>query len=660
MQTHFENVRFNHLLLDELNVAYQEIYGTTDVKLAQGEYVEMQFDVVADTAIGFNTAFIYNPLLFATNGNTVPLNTGRLGGWLVKVDSVGAVTCNALSATGVSDRNMVVLAELTASDKLTIKHRFYVTASSNDFIGESWFDNSRRFLHYTKTSARELDLSVPSPYSQLWSAIDICFYQVNTADYTDVLGYTIDQSTPNNNVMTLDVILRGYDSPVNGDASFITSFVVNDQFGTERFRATALSNRNQSHDANYTQTGSPSLTYNGRNQLIFEIQTPQHAPNQPTHYIVRLLDCTKTNFVNQNLFLKEWHVDSVVLDSATAYDTTPYPNPLTNQDGQPSVFSTPWSAPDPNNLAIELDGTRLIYGHEYRVMIVAYSQTNPSVTTHLTPFVLVADAWLPNGLPEMSGGTAVYDKLDGGQKHVHLSPAERFSSFISFDVWQDPALENDLARVTCNIESFNSTGRRLQSETLSWDAVNGSSTLSYMNSSPVLLFEFLQPRRAYYDVLTSAQPVEMFLRWQVVCVHTNPDGSTCELVFNYLQRITVKPIDAARISNIAYCNHADFMAGTITYLNSICTNDRFIVVELTKSGAPDASVIPLFTTLTPSIGTRVFEAESWAGLLPQLNEAPLIATDATFGDNKAYYILDTTLLNRNVLLFGAGALIYNN
>ena len=130
------------------------------------------------------------------------------------------------------------------------------------------------------------------------------------------------------------------------------------------------------------------------------------------------------------------------------------------------------------------------------------------------------------------------------------------------------------------------------------------------------------------------------------------------------QRLTISALDAARIVGFKLLDYSDFQISVFTYINQLCQDDDKVVIEVEKSGVPDAKLVALFLTsnpnIQPQIGVEEEETFASATTLPITTSVLLEDVEATFIDNKAYYVIDLTQLQQlQGSIYYFGALIYN-
>jgi len=154
------------------------------------------------------------------------------------------------------------------------------------------------------------------------------------------------------------------------------------------------------------------------------------------------------------------------------------------------------------------------------------------------------------------------------------------------------------------------------------------------------------------------------IEWTPRFQYVDSFGNTQSVTYLYTQYIRVRPLNATRITNIELLDYDSFLIGSDVPIFSICDDNPLIVIRTTKSGAPDANLIALAIIGAAQNSTNpplISEEESYTSptLLPQLNSPFLSQVDSTFGDDFAYFVLDTRLLPANNLFNNVGSIIYD-
>lgn len=641
-------------------------YGTGDWLVNIGECVAISFGIVQDVHLDIGDNYIYNPHLFATNGYTTPINPNLLGGWLIECNDT---TINAqlpvtfLGGNDITQQNQSVTARVLDAHTITVKHTFYVTASHTGFMGSSFFPNAKRWLVTNAVSTTDLDNTLlNTTYRNQWCGIELCTYQVDTNLLPVTTGsiYVRDSSNPFYNVQLLDIQTRFYDSTLY-ETNYLSRVALLDVFDNSIFIAVAPIagvTDNLPHDTNYQTIGSPNLNFQGKNTVRITINANDFnaggADGTKSDYIVlRLIDCTKTNFQNVQNWYDEYLTDAITVPYGN--DNTVFPNALTNHRGQPSAFSTPYDFLNNGDLRICIDGSKLQYGHEYRIIVALYKLTVPRVvSTHITPALLINDLYVPS-LPLLDGQIKTYNATHN-TNYLQIAPCERVRVAVNIDTQGDLSTVSDMVLAECKSTTTNQLGSIVHQSTATYDLQQGlSNGVDFINSYPV--WSFSRDLRAYFDILTSTGNASTIHQWRFVFAHQNANGSTQTYEIQYTQVTDIRPLDTTRIAGIKFLQYDDFQAGTLTYLQAICSTDTRVVVEIEKNGLPNANLIALFTDLLN--GTGIQEEENYTGLLPIATSAILDNVDATFTSNKAYYVLNINQLQTNALLFGTGALIYD-
>lgn len=657
---HFEIPTLYHLDAPNGTVLRTQPYDTTDWRLVIGECVAIEIIVIQTNSLTTGQRYVYNAFMFASNGGTTPLDPNLQGGYFIDftTTTIGqSLPVTFSPANGVTAQNGRVTAVVTTSKAFKIRHEFIVTAANASWLGAAAFDNKRRFLSVRSNELPTLDNSTPNtPYYNNYAAFEVCVYEVDTENtglyFNDVKHYVVDTENPTRQTYILDAQLRFFDTVKFGQTNYLRRVDVFDKYMNTRFFSEAVNGiTSPLHDANYTTVGTTSFAYLDENVVNFNLTASDFVAN-PTYYVLHIIDCTDSNFVNQQPFMNEYVVDSVTI--AAGSNSTAYPNNLTNWNAQPSAFSTPYNFLGATALSISIDGSKLQYGHTYRIIIVAYdtdvSASNDFVSSHITPNLITNDVYQPN-IPTINGTIKTYNGTYTAN-NLLVSPCERFDLVLDLDFATDSTVYDELVGVRLDSVWTGNFGNVLLRETST--LVNGI----VVNDSSAPQYSFTAQRRAYFDILSSMGTVGSSHKWTFDFAHIDANGhvQTYSIVFEQL--VTVRPLDASRIEHIKFLDFADFQVGTKTYLETFCTTESKVVVEIKKNGFSDANLIGLFVNIQGT-STTIQETESYLGNLPLLSSAIISNANATFGDDYAYFTLDYSQLQTNALLFGVGALIYN-
>lgn len=656
---HYESPTLYHLDKPNGAVLYTQPYSTTDWRLCIGECVAIDIPVTQSNSLTSGQRYIYNFLAFATNGGTTPLDTTLQGGYIIDINNTTIGTSLPVifsPSNGVTAQNGRVTVTVTGSKSFVIRHEFVVTAANVSWLANAFFPNKQRLLSVRSNESATLENSIPNtPYYNNYAAFEICVYEMDTANtglyLNDIKHYVVDTSNPTNTTYILDVQLRFYDTVKFGETNYLRRIDVFDKYMNTRFTLATSGITTGLHDANYTATGVTSFAYLDENIINFDLIRTDFAV-QPTHYILHIIDCTASNFVNQQPFLSEYVVDSVTI--AASANTTPYPSHLTNWNGQSSAFSAPYDFTFAGGLSISIDGSKLAYGHEYRIIIVAYDSTAAAgtnfVSSHITPNVITNDVYQPN-IPTANGRIITYNDTYTSN-NLEVSPCERFTLALDVDFATDTTVYDELVNVRIDSVYTDSLGRVLRRETAT---LNNGITL---DDTAAPQYIYTTAKRAHFDIFSSVGNVYSTHTWRLDFEHIDTGAGLQTYSITFDQLVTHKALDTGRITGIKFLNYADWIAGTRTELQTFCENDNKVIVEIEKNGTPNANLIGLFVNIFGG-STSIQETESYTGLLPLETSAIIGNSDATFGDNYAYFELDYSQLQTNALLYGVGALIYN-
>ena len=677
----YNAVALNHRV-DNSTTSYSNNVLNSEGVIAFGELCQVVYTITHTSAAAKFTvgrSFVFNPCLFAATQYSVPLIFAE--GYLLEVGGVAgaltvAVRTIGFTANSVSNQNLTLSATIAATDKtMTITHTFYATADVKSYLGQNYVGNQIK-LQNSDVGTAQFSVAGSNIYSLNDCYLEAMMYEADTTTFQprNVGGLYADpyvRDTTNPSRKQLSRLFKGkfFDNevgniqaftsaPLTFDYNQLTGFKIADQatlnvlYQVSR-KVSPYIDAFIDNNFNVIAGNSPSIQVNTLNNISFSIQEGSVLPFVCNAAALTLIDCTATNFNNTQLFTLEYKLDRAKI---TVSNPTPAPNWL---NGGTSVFGTPttFSTGASTVVSCVVDGSKLIANHQYRFLIQIYDSAAKIISTHVSPAFIVAD--LEETLrPVITGNIeTLNDAWNGNQ--VTLAPYERVKMSINCDATAYPNFTTDLQKV--KLTSVYGDGTTVVS---TYDFGTGIATglplIAYTNAAPNHLFE-CEFRPYCYGLLAAHNSTHT---WELKSLRTMSNGSQFTDLTSFEQRLTVSALDAARIVNLKLLDYSDFQVAVFTYINQLCQDDDKVVVEVEKSGIPDAKLVALFLTsnpnIQPQIGVEEEETFASATTLPITTSVFLEDVEATFIDDKAYYVIDLTQLQQlQGSIYYFGALIYN-
>ena len=625
-------------------------------------------------------SFVYNPCFFTATQYANAFTFAE--GYLLEIGgAAGALTVTVrtigFTASSPSNQNLTVTATINGTDKImTITHTFYAGADMKSYLGQNYVGNEFR-LQNSDVGTPIFSVSGSNIYSLNTNYLECLMYEADTVTFQPRMTgglyadpYVRDTSNPSKKQLSRLFKGKFFDNEVGNTQAFtgaplsfdynqLENFEIRDTVtGNVLFLLTRFSDPllDSSIDNNFflASGNSASIQLNAWNDIKIKIQQGTIDTMTPTEVALTLLDCTTTNFRNAQTFPLEYKLDRAKIPLA---DATATPNWLNTGT---SFFGTP-CAVTLGGTQIEIDcvsdGSKLVAQHQYRILAQVYDSALKLISTHVSPAFIVAD--LEETLRPTIVGTieTLNDSWNGNQ--VTLAPYERVKLSINCDDTAYPNFTTDLQKV--KLTSVYADGTSVVS---TYDFGTGIATglplISYTNSSPNHIFD-CEFRPYCYGLIAAHNSTHT---WELKSLRTMSNGSQFTDLTSFEQRLTVSALDVARIVALRLLDYSDFQIAVFTYINQLCQDDDKVVIEVEKSGVPDAKLVALFLTsnpnIQPQIGVEEEETFASATTLPITTSVLLEDVEATFIDNKAYYVIDLTQLQQlQGSIYYFGALIYN-
>jgi len=642
-------------------------------EFAFGELLNLELELTSTNAFVVGQKFILNPCFFAASPYATQYPFGQ--GWLIEY--VAASTFNISVLLGANQLLTGVNHQLSVTEISgtiwALNLQFY--AGQDQFAYMQNSINNSQFLLSAGIGQGELQAGQNNAYSAIVSYLEFIFYEVNSAGQpfptppeTDpyvrnllvagqkqnsfaLIGRFVDNAAANtqaypaippfelvkNNLKSVTVEAVGF--------SKITDIV--------RLAYPVLSTYNDANFEVLINDGQlqNQLMMTNQNTLRLSFSSPEFTP---TKVVLRLLRVDSQALQSAQLAPIEYDIQAIDLPFS---DATAYPNHINS-----TAFSTPASVGivgSAVNIEVQLDTNLLTIGASYRVWAGLYREASSAVSSHITP-----PLWLTLQRPPsltITGSNSSYNNNFTGNDTVMTTLARHRSAIVlDSSTYTGLSFAGELKSVKMNA-FFD--GNLLENAAYNFATNTPSSgepaiSLAVVGSN--YFFSYIS-RLPFNNTLGNKT---LTIEWTARFDYTDSFGNSQQVTYLYTQYIRVRPLNTARITNIELLDYDSFLIGSDVPIFSICDDNPFVVIKTTKSGAPDANLIALAiigaaqNSINPPL---ISEEESYISSvgLPQLSSPFLSQVDSTFGDDFAYFILDTRLLPANNLFNNVGSIIYD-
>jgi len=646
----------------------QNLYAVTG-KFAFGELLNLELELTSTANITVGKRFILNPCFFAATPYTIqfPARTG----WLIEYTASNTFNISVLLGSGqlLTGINATLAVSEVTLKKWKIDLRFYAAQDQFAYMQNS-INNSQFFLS-AGIGQGELQAGQSNIYTDNLGYLEFILYEVD-ASLNLALGdpYVRNTTTPNQKQNSFAVVGRFVDNAEANTQAYpaIAPF----ELIKNNLKAVTVEAVGFTKITDIVRLGYPVLsTYNDANfDVLINDGQPQNQLMMTNQNTVKL-SFSSPEFVPTKIVLRLLRVDSQALQSAQLapieYDIQAIDLPFADPTAYPNyINSTPFSTPasvgivgSAVNIEVQLNTNLLTVGASYRILAVLYRAATRAVSSHITP-----PLWLTLQRPprvDMSGVNSSYNNSFTGNDTV-MTTLARHRSGIVLDsaTYTGLSFTNELKSVKMNAYF---DGNLLENAAYNFATNTPSSgepaiSLTVVGSN--YLFSYIS-RLPFNNTLANKT---LTIDWTVRFDYTDSFGNTQQVTYLYSQRIRVRPLNSTRITNIELLDYDSFLIGSDVPVFSICDDNPFIVIKTTKSGAPDANLIALAiigaaqNSVNPPL---ISEEESYISptALPQSSSPFLSQVDSTFGDNFAYFVLDTRLLPANNLFNNVGSIIYD-
>jgi len=646
----------------------QNLYAVTG-KFAFGELLNLELELTSTTNITVGKRFILNPCFFAATPYAIqyPMRIG----WLIEYTASNTFNISVLLGSGqlLTGINATLAVSEVTLKRWRIDLRFYAAQDQFAYMQNS-INNSQFFLS-AGIGQGELQAGQSNIYTDNLGYLEFILYEVD-ASLNLALGdpYVRNTTTPNQKQNSFAVVGRFVDNAEANTQAYpaIAPF----ELVKNNLKAVTVEAVGFTKITDIVRLGYPVLsTYNDANfDVLINDGQPQNQLMMTNQNTVKL-SFSSPEFVPTKIVLRLLRVDSQALQSAQLapieYDIQAIDLPFADPTAYPNyINSTPFSTPasvgivgSAVNIEVQLNTNLLTVGASYRILAVLYRAATRAVSSHITP-----PLWLTLQRPprvDMSGVNSSYNNSFTGNDTVMTTLARHRSGIIlDSATYTGISFTNELKNVKMNAYY---DGNLLENAAYNFATNTPSSgepaiSLTVVGSN--YLFSYIS-RLPFNNTLANKT---LTIEWTVRFDYTDSFGNTQQVTYLYSQRIRVRPLNSTRITNIELLDYDSFLIGSDVPIFSICDDNPFIVIKTTKSGAPDANLIALAiigaaqNSVNPPL---ISEEESYISptALPQSSSPFLSQVDSTFGDNFAYFVLDTRLLPANNLFNNVGSIIYD-
>jgi hypothetical protein len=646
----------------------QNLYAVTG-KFAFGELLNLELELTSTANITVGKRFILNPCFFAATPYTIQFPS-RIG-WLIEYTATNTFNISVLLGSGqlLTGINATLSVSEVTIKKWKIDLRFY--AAQDQFVYMQNSINNSQFFLSAGIGQGELQSGQNNVYTDVLSYLEFILYEVDTS-LNPALGdpYVRNTAVPSQKQNSFAVVGRFVDNAAGNSQAYpaIPPFelvknnlqaVVVEAVGFTKITDIARLDYpvfSTYNDANFNVAINDGQLQNqlmmtNQNTVKLSFSSPEFVP---TKIVLRLLRVDSQALQSAQLAPIEYDIKAIDLPFA---DPTAYPNYINS-----TPFSTPASVAivgSAVNIEVQLNTSLLTIGASYRILAVLYRPASGLVSSHITPPI-----WLTLQRPPtltITGSNSSYNNNFTGNDTVMTALARhRAAIVLDSSTYTGLSFINELKSV--KMQAF-FDGNLLENAAYNF-ATNtpssGEPAISLNVAGSNYLFSYIS-RLPFNNTLGNKT---LTIEWTARFDYTDSFGNSQQVTYLYTQYIRVRPLNTARITNIELLDYDSFLIGSDVPIFSICDDNPFIVIKTTKSGAPDANLIALAiigaaqNSINPPL---ISEEESYISptALPQSSSLFLSQVDSTFGDDFAYFILDTRLLPANNLFNNIGSIIYD-
>jgi hypothetical protein len=643
-----------------------------DARFAFGELMNLRIEFTRANNFVNGQRFLFSPCFFAPRQYAPSLPSQR--GWVIEIVNAGTgVYATSLNLGGFVpeylERNSRITVTRISNQRIRIDFEFYAVQDLFRYLQGVGLTN-RELLQTSGIGQQITELAQPNVYSQN-SFLEFLLVEVNA-------NLIPTPTNPSN-----DPYAR---SPLNpSEKSFSRAvqgrFIDNDRLNSQAYSGTNLIKNNlrsASVDAggitkiaDFTRLAFPVLSPindanlpaeivdgESKDRLMLsvpnEVQMVFNCPVQvPNRVLVHLLRVDDAALVGAQNFVQEYEIGIAEIPASSV---TPFPNFING-----SRVSTPASyviAGTTVTVKFFIDGSQLTPNAEYRVWAGLYDSASRFVSSHLTP-PMRANLKAPPTLT-ITGSNRSYRAAFSGNDTV-MTTLARHSPVLVLDssTYTGVSFATELKTVSF-VCSYG--GQIVAQGEYDFQAQSSTSTpqISLQVLGALRVFSFVD--RLPFNNTGSNQTLT--ITWKIDFEYTEITGSLQQLQYQFQQLVRVRTLNVSRITAVTFLDYTDWLASIETPVLQLCDDNNFVVVKVTKSGAPNANLIALVLIGAAQNSTSpptIYEAESFPSpvLLPQLSTPIIPTVEATFGDNFAFFVVDTRYLPANNLFNAVGAIIYD-
>lgn len=644
-----------------------------DGKFAFGELMDLRIEFTRAGNFQAGQKFLFNPCLFATAAYVPSLPVQR--GWVLEILSTsGSWSFGTSLALGgfipeYLERNYRITVSRVTNQKLRIDFEFFAVQDLFRYLQGVGVTN-RELLQTSGIGQGVTELAQPNVYSQN-SFLEFLLVEVNASLLPGPTSPSIDPYVRS----PLDPTQKQFSRAIRG------RFIDNDTLDSQAYSGTALIKNNLiavgvdaagiSKITDFQRQPFPVLSPINDTNLPPEIVDAEakdrlmlNVPNSvqmvfscpvlvPNRVLVHLLRVDDAALIGAQNFESEYELE---IAEIPALNATPFPNFINgSRVSTPASFVVSGTNVTANFI---LDGSQLTPNAEYRIWAGLYNSAGRFVSSHLTP-PMRANLKAPPSLT-ISAANRSYKAAFAGNDTV-MTTLARHSPVLVLDssTYTGVSFANELKTVSFEVDYG---GQIIATGLYDFQAQNSASTpqITMAVAGAIRSFSFVD--RLPFNNTGSNQLLG--ITWKVLFEYVEITGSLQQVEYLIQQRVRVRTLNVSRITAVEFLDYTDWLASIETPVLQLCDDNNFVVVKVTKSGAPDANLIALVLIGAAQNSTNpptIYEAESWISpvLLPQLSTPIIPTVEASFGDNFAYFVVDTRYLPANNLFNAVGAIIYD-
>lgn len=654
----------------------------TTPEFSMGELVRLKMDIDATTGASKFRAeeqFCFSLRLFSSPDEIhhfIPQSKG----WRIKIKqgAAGLVADWGLSTGGREpiDQNFSINSITISSPSertLSIEFDFYITQDLQEWIGFGFIDNNQRWLQNQPLATNELSNFTESAFKRLESYMEIAFFQCddNLLPFTltgaaahDPIARDVTAGQSQYETFAIKLGLKWYDQIVGAqndwinDTTKVDNWLKSIEINAGNWTTPITEVTRKGDQAEYEDTlRNFNFDQRGENTTQLVINELGDTTAQKNNVTIKIGSPNLADYTNVVLQLIRVEQQNDGVNFAQSYQlfaadipkAQPAVTVLNGPIETPSAFAV---AAGELTIDFILNGEKLEAGANYQMIVLLYKNDGGDdfSSVHTSPTISTTAANV--NVPTIEGFIDTYNNTFGpAVNDVSIASFERIKLRLRVDSnpYGAAAFLTDLQGIRLTSTILGETVADVSSTSFPQGIPTANPRVITITDLGGGLFSFECEFRGYYAATVTRRS---FHKWELIF---NPSGPNQHpFTGRFEQRLTHRPEDTVRLPSMRILEFGVF-PGILTEKIYICENlDTKVVVEVTKSGAPNANLLAMILNDTPTqeapgVIPSVDEEESYgSAFLPTLTSPHIESVDTTFltqlDPDKAYFVVDVDFL----------------